>query len=95
MCPEHRAAWLATRYHAPEAPGEVFTCIVPGCDTPTPHREFHCERHWGMVGKKRRWQIKHYAELYRVLLGLAIEEVLAKEQAERDASAREGEAATV
>lgn len=78
-CAEHLAAWLAKRYHAPEHPGDVFVCIVPTCDARTPHRDFICARHWAMVEPRRRWKIKRFANLYRVFVGLALEEVAARE----------------
>jgi hypothetical protein len=77
-CPAHHAAWLAFRYHAPEAADAVFTCIVPGCETRVPHREFLCAAHWARVPKDRRYKIRQFAQLYRVYLGKAIAEVAAR-----------------
>ena len=59
----------------------MYTCIVPACDAAVPHRDFICAPHWALVTKDRRWKVKHFAELYRVFLGMALDDVAAHKRA--------------
>ncbi len=78
-CPADRQAWLASRYHPPEPPGAVFTCMVPDCGTRVLHLEMMCDRHWSLVPRNQQYKIRAFAQRYRVALGEALAKVIADE----------------